>query len=203
LRDAARDCRGCDLCEIATQCVFGEGPPDARVVFVGEQPGDQEDLTGRPFVGPSGQVFDEALAAVGMNRTDVYVTNAVKHFRFEMRGKKRIHQRASARQIDACRPWVEQELKLINPPVLVLLGSTAAQSLIGRHFKITRDRGKFFPSSWSASTIATFHPSALLRIPDDTMRAEAQQHFVSDLHQVAEQLQRISPLATSRASEIT
>jgi DNA polymerase len=190
LRDAAQSCRGCDLCDIATQTVFGEGPADARIAFVGEQPGDQEDLSGRPFVGPAGQVFDETLAAIGLARDQVYVTNAVKHFRFEMRGKRRIHQRAGARQIDACRPWVEQELTIIRPPVLVLLGSTAAQSLIGRHFKITRDRGRPFESNWSPWTIATFHPSALLRIPDEQMRAEAQRQFEADLRLAADQVKR-------------
>ncbi len=198
LRDAAQTCRGCDLCDIATQTVFGEGPVDARIVFVGEQPGDQEDLSGRPFVGPAGQVFDQTLAGIGLPRDQVYVTNAVKHFRFEMRGKKRIHQRASARQIDACRPWVEQELTIIKPPVLVLLGSTAAQSLIGRHFKITRDRGRPFQSDWSPWTIATFHPSALLRIPDDQRRAEAQRQFEADLRRAAEEVRRI-PVAASAA----
>jgi DNA polymerase len=193
LHEAAQSCRGCDLCEIATQTVFGEGPADALAVFVGEQPGDNEDLAGRPFVGPAGQVFDEGLAAVGINREAIYVTNAVKHFSFEQRGKKRIHSRPTARQMDACRPWVEEELNLIKPPVLVLLGSTAAQSLIGRHFRITRDRGRPFASACSPFTIATFHPSALLRIPDEAMRQQARAEFLADLALAAAELRRISP----------
>jgi DNA polymerase len=193
LQEAAKNCRGCDLCEIATQTVFGEGPPDALVAFIGEQPGDMEDRAGRPFVGPAGKVFDEGLAAVGIAREAVYVSNAVKHFSFEERGKRRIHSKPNARQIQACRPWIEAELKLLKPRILVLLGSTAAQSLIGRHFRITRDRGKPFESEWSPWTIATFHPSALLRIPDDAMRAQAQAEFLADLRLAAEEVRRISP----------
>jgi DNA polymerase len=200
LHDAAKSCRGCDLCEIATQTVFGEGPADALAVFVGEQPGDNEDVAGRPFVGPAGEVFDEGLATVGIAREAVYVTNAVKHFSFEQRGKRRIHSRPNARQMEACRPWVEAELKLIRPPVLVLLGSTAAQSLIGRHFRITRDRGRPFPSEWSPVTIATFHPSALLRIPDEAMRQQARAEFLADLALAAAELRRISPPSASEAS---
>jgi DNA polymerase len=188
LCEAAAGCRGCDLCERATQTVFGEGPADARIAFVGEQPGDQEDLAGRPFVGPAGQVFDDALAAVGIERSGAYVTNAVKHFKFEERGHRRIHAKPSSRQVAACLPWVQAELKLIRPPVLVLLGSTAAQALVGRQFKITRDRGRPFETAWSKFTIATFHPSALLRIPDETYRAEAHAQFISDLRQAAEAL---------------
>jgi DNA polymerase len=189
LRDAARACRGCDLCEIATQTVFGEGPADARIAFVGEQPGDMEDRAGRPFVGPAGAVFDEGLVAVGLRRDDVYVSNAVKHFSFEQRGTRRIHSRPNARQIQACRPWIEAELRIVKPQVLVLMGSTAAQSLIGRHFKVTRDRGKPFESEWSPWTIATFHPSALLRIPDEAMRMQARADFIADLRSAADRLQ--------------
>ena len=191
LREAARTCRGCDLCEVATQTVFGEGPADASIAFVGEQPGDSEDRAGRPFVGPAGQVFVEGLAAVGLSRDDVYVSNAVKHFSFELRGKKRIHAKPNARQIQACRPWIEAELRIVKPQVLVLLGSTAAQSLIGRQFKITRDRGKPFKSQWSPWTIATFHPSALLRIPEEAMRLQARADFVADLRLAAERLREL------------
>jgi probable DNA metabolism protein len=193
LREAVQTCRGCDICERATQAVFGEGPADARVVFVGEQPGDQEDLQGRPFVGPAGQVFDRALAQVGIDRSQVYITNAVKHFKFEPRGQRRIHSKPNAREMAACLPWLESELTLIKPAMLVLLGSTAAQSLIGRHFRITRDRGRAMESRWAAWTIATYHPSALLRIPDQAMKAQAEAEFVADLRQVAQELERITP----------
>lgn len=188
LREAARTCRGCDLCHHATQTVFGEGPGNAKIVFVGEQPGDQEDRTGRPFVGPAGEVFDNALREVGIDRAEVYVTNAVKHFKFEERGTRRIHSKPNAREMAACKPWVEAELKLIKPPMLVLLGSTAAQSLIGKHFRITRDRGTVFPSNWSPWTLATYHPSALLRMPDEQTRAQAQAQFHADLALAAKEL---------------
>ena len=188
LRDAVRSCRGCDICENATQAVFGEGSETALVVFVGEQPGDQEDRAGRPFVGPAGRVFDQALAQVGIDRSQTYVTNAVKHFKFEQRGIRRIHSRPSAREMSACKPWIEAELLLIKPQILVLLGSTAAQSLIGAHFRITRVRGRPFASDWAPWTIATFHPSALLRIPDEMQRARTEAEFVADLRLVAEQL---------------
>jgi DNA polymerase len=193
LREAATTCRGCDLCEIATQTVFGEGPADAPAAFVGEQPGDHEDLAGRPFVGPAGAVFDDALAAVGLDRRTLYVSNAVKHFSFEQRGKKRIHAKPNARQIQACRPWIEAELRIVKPQVLVLMGATAAQSLVGRQFKITRDRGRPFPSEWSPWTIATFHPSALLRIPDEATRTQARADFVADLRLAAQELARLTP----------
>lgn len=196
LREAAKTCRGCDLYCNATQTVFGEGPENALAAVVAEQPGDNEDLAGRPFVGPAGQVFDDALRAVGIDRRQLYVSGAVKHFKFELRGKRRIHARPNARQIQACRPWIEAELRIVRPPVLVLMGSTAAQSLIGRHFKITRDRGRFFESAWSPATIATYHPSALLRIPDPQRLDEARAQFISDLRQVAARLaERAQPLA--------
>jgi probable DNA metabolism protein len=195
LHEAAATCRGCDLCEMATQTVFGEGPENALAAFIGEQPGDMEDRAGRPFVGPAGQVFDDGLAAVGLNRQELYISNAVKHFRFEQRGKKRIHSKPNARQMQACRPWIESELGIIKPQIVVLLGSTAAQSLIGRHFKITRDRGRFFESEWARWTIATFHPSALLRITDAAMREDAKRQFVADLAQVADHIRALNAVA--------
>jgi DNA polymerase len=189
LREAARTCRGCDLYCNATQTVFGEGPDNALCALVAEQPGDNEDLVGRPFVGPAGEVLNEVLREVGMERSQLYISGAVKHFKFELRGKKRIHARPNARQIQACRPWIEAELRLVKPQVLVLMGSTAAQSLIGRHFKLTRDRGKPFESEWSPWTLATFHPSALLRIPDEGMRMRARADFVADLRLAASRLE--------------
>lgn len=165
LRTAAVGCRGCDLFQNATQTVFGEGPHDARIVFVGEQPGDQEDIAGRPFVGPAGQVLDDAIQQAGLNRGEIYLTNAVKHFKFEPTEKRRLHQKPSARESSACRPWVDAELKVIKPRILVCLGATAAQSLIGPGFSITRQRGQFVSSSRCDHTIATYHPSAILRSP--------------------------------------
>lgn len=165
LRVAAAQCRGCDLFQEATQTVFGEGPVTARIVFVGEQPGDQEDLAGRPFVGPAGQVLDDAIQRAGLNRAEIYVTNAVKHFKYEPRGTRRLHKKPSSREISSCRPWVEAELTLIQPRILVCLGATAAQSLIGPEFSITRQRGIFVNSSYCPHTIATYHPSAILRSP--------------------------------------
>ena len=202
LRDAVQRCRGCDLCERASQAVFGEGPRNAQIVFVGEQPGDQEDLAGRPFVGPAGRVFDESLAAVGIDRATTYVTNTVKHFKFEERSKRRIHSKPNAREMAACLPWLESELKLIRPPMLVLLGSTAAQALIGKHFRITRDRGRVFGSDWAPWTMATYHPSALLRIPDESMRAAAREEFIADLKLAAEHVRTISAIAASPPAEL-
>ena len=192
LREAARTCRGCDLYCHATQTVFGEGPADATVALVAEQPGDNEDLAGRPFVGPAGEVLNEALKEVGLNRPELYLSGAVKHFKFDLRGKKRIHAKPIARQVQACRPWIEAELRIVKPEVLVLMGATAAQSLVGQQFKVTRDRGKPFESEWSPWTIATFHPSALLRIPDETMRQQAREHFVSDLRLAAAEVRRVN-----------
>lgn len=164
LAGAVRGCEGCELYEHATQAVFGEGPADAKVVMVGEQPGDQEDRAGRPFVGPAGQLLDRALAAAGVDRQRVYVTNAVKHFRFEERGKRRIHQKPGGVHIAACRPWLEAELGLIQPELIVCLGATAAQSLMGRDVRIQSDRGKLMESRWARRLMVTTHPSALLRV---------------------------------------
>ncbi|MBA3502214.1 MAG: UdgX family uracil-DNA binding protein, partial [Deltaproteobacteria bacterium] len=180
LRAAAAGCAACELCGPATQTVFGEGPEDARLVLVGEQPGDQEDLAGRPFVGPAGEVLDAALAAAGIERGGVYLTNAVKHFRFLPRGKKRLHQRPTADQVRACKPWLAAELQMVQPRVVVCLGATAAQSLIGSRFKITQERGREVQTKWAAHLLATHHPAAILRVdPADRGRYEAE--LVADL----------------------
>jgi uracil-DNA glycosylase len=185
LKAAAARCKGCDLYRHATQTVFGRGSADARIVFVGEQPGDQEDLQGAPFVGPAGEVFDRALAEVGLEREKVYVTNAVKHFKFEQRGKRRIHQTPRAPELNACRPWLEAELLLIKPDILVCLGATAARAILGDQFRITRDRGRFAPTRWAPKTIATYHPSAVLRGETEAQQAELYAMLVEDLQKVA------------------
>ena len=187
LRDAAEECRGCDLWENATQTVFGEGPGRARVLMVGEQPGDREDLEGHPFVGPAGRILDSALTAAGIARDDVYVTNAVKHFRWEARGKRRIHKKPSMEQVNACRPWLEAEIDLVGPEVVVCLGATAAQALLGRDFRVSRQRGEFVPSPGGPLLTATVHPSSILRAPDEAREAEMVA-FVADLTAVAQRL---------------
>jgi DNA polymerase len=190
LRDAAQGCRGCSLYVHATQAVFGEGPSTARVVFVGEQPGDSEDLGGRPFIGPAGRVFDRALAEAGLSRDAVYVTNAVKHFKFEERGKVRLHKRPSAGEVSACRPWLMAELELIRPDALVLLGSTAAQALFGRSFRVLKERGRALTSTLAPFVMATAHPSSVLRAPDEDARRTAFDALVADLRAVAERIGR-------------
>jgi DNA polymerase len=190
LARAARGCRGCSLYLHATQTVFGEGPRGARVVFVGEQPGDKEDRAGAPFVGPAGRTFDQALEAAGLSREDAYVTNAVKHFKFEERGKVRLHKRPAAGEISACRPWLGAELEVIRPRVLVLLGATAAQAIFGRSFRITQQRGKPLPSALAPVVIATVHPSSILRAPDEAARRAAFESLVADLRVVADALKR-------------
>jgi uracil-DNA glycosylase len=185
LRAAAAGCTGCHLYKLGTQTVFGEGSADADVVFVGEQPGDQEDLAGKPFVGPAGRVLDEGLAAAGIDRSQVYVTNAVKHFKWEPRGKRRIHQKPNWAEMTACRPWLEAELAVVQPDVLVCLGATAAQSLLGRQFRVTKTRGVPVESDLAPSVVATVHPSSILRAPDEGARQEAMQDFVRDLKAVA------------------
>jgi DNA polymerase len=193
LREASKNCHGCDLYCNATQTVFGEGPADASIMFVGEQPGDQEDRAGKPFVGPAGQLLDNVLEEVGIPRDDVYVTNAVKHFKFEPRGTRRIHSKPSAREVAACRPWLEAEIQVIQPPMIVCLGATAAQSLLGASFRITKHRGEILSDQkWAPWMLATYHPSALLRMPDEVMRREARERFTQDLAKVARQLQRVS-----------
>jgi DNA polymerase len=190
MREAVRSCRGCDLYEDATQAVFGEGPDDARVVLVGEQPGDKEDLAGRPFVGPAGGLLDRAIEEAGLVRDDVYITNVVKHFSHVVRGKRRIHKKPNAEQIKACTPWLEAELARTGPDVLVLLGATAAQAMLGRSFRVTQQRGTFVESPLAPLVTATIHPSSILRAETDEDRRVAFEGFVRDLHQVATALRR-------------
>ncbi len=185
LRRAAAGCRGCPLWQAATQTVFGEGPASARVMLIGEQPGDKEDLAGRPFVGPAGALLDEALARAGIDRAAVYLTNAVKHFKFEPRGKRRLHEKPSAREVAACRPWLEAEIAALRPRALVLLGATAAQSLLGRQFRVTKNRGELIPSAWAPLVIATLHPAAIVRMPRAELRREETERLVADLRKVA------------------
>jgi uracil-DNA glycosylase family protein len=181
LRAAAQGCRGCHLFAGATQTVFGEGRQEARVLLVGEQPGDKEDQEGRPFVGPAGRELDQGLAAAGIDRRQVYVTNAVKHFKFEQRGKRRIHQKPNALELAACRPWLDAEIELLRPKVIVCLGATAAQSLLGKSFRVTKQRGEPLEAAPLAQWIvATIHPSAILRSPDDVRQAE-REAFARDL----------------------
>jgi len=181
LAKAAHDCTACHLYKRATQTVFGEGPENARLMFLGEQPGDQEDLAGKPFVGSAGKLFDRALEEVGIDRAEVYVTNTVKHFKWEPRGKRRIHQKPNSREIAACRPWLEAELRLVRPKLLVCLGATAAQSIFGPSFRVTRDRGQVLESELAPKVLATVHPSSLLRQPDEESREREYAHFVDDL----------------------
>lgn len=184
VRARAMKCRACPLYKLSTQTVFGEGRAKARVVLIGEQPGDQEDKTGHPFVGPAGRLLDEALAAAGIDRAAVYVTNAVKHFKWKPAGKRRLHQKPNAREIAACRPWLEAELELLKPAVVVALGATAAQSLMGRAFRVTRDRGKPFKVAWTKVFFATVHPSSILRGPPED-RAAGLAALVADFRKVA------------------
>lgn len=181
LREEAAACTRCALYRHATQTVFGEGPADARLMFVGEQPGDQEDLAGRPFVGPAGQVLDRAIAAAGIDRARVYVTNAVKHFKFEQRGKRRIHQRPDAGEIAACRWWIEQEMLLVKPAVVVALGATAARALFGKVMTISRERGRPLVLPGGGEAWITVHPSYLLRLPDEAVAEREYDRFVADL----------------------
>ena len=181
---AASGCEGCDLYKNATQTVFGEGDVNSHVMFVGEVPGDEEDLRGHPFVGPAGRLMENALAEVGIDRMKIYITNAVKHFKWKPRGKRRIHEKPSAREILACDPWLRSELKLVEPQILVALGATAAQSLFGKDFRVTQMRGKWIDSPLAGKAIATIHPSAILRTPDD-LREQAYRDFVADLATVS------------------
>jgi DNA polymerase len=187
LREAAAGCRGCDLYENATQTVFGEGTPRANVLFVGEQPGDREDVEGRPFVGPAGKLLDRALDDAGIDRTKVYVTNAVKHFKWTPapRGKRRIHKKPGAEEIRACRPWLDAEIDQVRPKVIVALGATAAQALMGPKFRLSQHRGELLDSDIGHLVSATVHPSSILRAPDDRSRQEAMESFVRDLASVA------------------
>jgi DNA polymerase len=185
LRSAAAGCRACPLWETGTQTVFGEGAAGAAVVLVGEQPGDQEDRQGRPFVGPAGRVLDDALEQAGIDRSAAYVTNAVKHFKWEARGKRRIHAKPNAAEQAACRPWLEAELAVVKPAALVCLGATAAQALLGRGFRVTRERGRWVESELAEHVTATIHPSAILRQRDDASRHAEMAAFVDDLRLVA------------------
>ena len=184
LRSAARGCTACPLHKLGTQTVFGEGPEDAKIVFVGEQPGDEEDREGEPFVGPSGRLLDQSLEEVGLDRERIYVTNAVKHFKWQPRGKRRIHQKPNAAEQASCRPWLDAELAVLQPKALVLLGATAAQSLLGKSFRVTQQRGQVLASDLAPLVLATVHPSSVLRAPEDE-RAAARQAFVDDLRSLA------------------
>lgn len=185
LKEAAADCRACDLWKKGTQTVFGDGRTRTKVMFVGEQPGNEEDLTGKPFVGPAGRLFDNALAEAGIDRKQTYVTNVVKHFKWEPRGKRRIHKKPNAQEIAACRPWLEAELALVKPKVIVALGATAAQALLGPKFRVTKERGKFLESTLAPYIMATVHPSSILRAPDDETRHLEYRRFVDDLKKLA------------------
>jgi DNA polymerase len=185
LRAAAAGCKACDLWKLGTQTVFGEGRRRAVVMFVGEQPGNEEDLEGKPFVGPAGRLFDSALDEAGIDRSQTYVTNVVKHFKWEPRGKRRIHKKPNAQEVAACHPWLEAEIALVKPKVIVALGATAAQSLFGPKFRVTKQRGKFIESKFAAYVMATVHPSSILRAPDDETRRLEHRRFVDDLKKLA------------------
>jgi DNA polymerase len=189
LKAAADGCMGCDLYKYATQTVFGEGRiRSSEIMFVGEQPGDEEDLVGRPFVGPAGRLFDKALAEAGIDREKAYVTNVVKHFKWKPRGKRRIHEKPRAGEIRACEPWLAAELDVVHPKILVCLGATAAQALLGRDFRVTQMHGQWLVSGHAERTMATVHPSSILRAPDAESRATQYAEFVGDLRVVAEEL---------------
>ena len=192
LRKAVQSCRGCELYKNATQAVFGEGPRDAVLLFVGEVPGDAEDRAGHPFVGPAGKLLDKALAEAGIDRGRVYVTNAVKHFKFTPRVKKRIHSKPSAREIKACRPWLHAEMEAIHPRMVIALGATAAQSLFGPTFRVTQQRGKPFKTAWTEWAMATVHPSSLLRMPEWQDRDAAWKAFVDDLGVAAKRFRKVA-----------
>jgi DNA polymerase len=181
LKSASKKCTACHLFKHATQTVFGEGPKGATLMLLGEQPGDQEDVAGKPFVGPAGKILDRALEDAGIDRTRVYVTNTVKHFKWEPRGKRRIHKKPNSREIAACRPWLEAELRVVRPALLVCMGATAAQALFGPSFRVTRERGKVLESELAPKVVATVHPSSLLRQPDEESREREYKLFVADL----------------------
>ena len=181
VREASRECTACHLYKRATQTVFGEGPKNAPIMLVGEQPGDYEDVAGKPFVGPAGKIMDRALEEAGIDRSHVYVTNAVKHFKWEPRGKRRIHKKPNSREIAACRPWLEAEMRLVKPQLVVCLGSTAGQAFFGPSFRVTRERGKVLSSKLAPKVVATVHPSSLLRQPDEESREREYGRFVVDL----------------------
>jgi uracil-DNA glycosylase len=188
VREAAKDCRACDLWKLGTQTVFGEGPRKADLMLIGEQPGDAEDLSGHPFVGPAGKLLERALADAGIDRGGVYLTNVVKHFKWEPRGKRRIHKKPRASEIGACRPWLDAEIALVKPRVIVCLGATAAQALLGSGFKVTKHRGTFVASPLAPRVLATVHPSAILRAPDDEARQQGMKGLTNDLRAAARAL---------------
>jgi uracil-DNA glycosylase family protein len=190
VRDVAAGCKACDLYKRGTQTVFGEGPKRAKIMFVGEQPGDAEDLAGHPFVGPAGKLLDRALEEAGIDRRVVYVTNVVKHFKWEPRGKRRIHAKPNSGEISACRPWLETEIALLQPRMLVCLGATAAQALLGKTFKVSQRRGEILESPLAPIVTATVHPSSILRAPDDDARRAEMKAFVADLKNAAAALSR-------------
>jgi uracil-DNA glycosylase len=190
-REQAAGCRRCDLWKRATQTVFGEGPTKARLMLVGEQPGDQEDLAGEPFVGPAGQLLRAALTEAGLDPAEVFLTNAVKHFKWKPQGKRRIHEKPNREQVLACRLWLDEEIESVKPSLIVALGATAAGTLLGSAAKVTRDRGKFFPSTLAPFVSLTVHPSSILRAPDSAARAQARKEFVRDLTTFARKLKRI------------
>jgi uracil-DNA glycosylase family protein len=192
LTEAARHCEGCDLFRNATQTVFGEGSRKARVILVGEQPGNEEDQQGHPFVGPAGRLLDRALEEAGVDRSELYVTNAVKHFKFEPRGKRRIHKKPSVVEISACRPWLEAETAALHAELIVCLGATAARSVFGRDVRVTVERGKFLEHPWAKASFVTVHPSALLRVPDEDRRKAEWEMFVHDLHNIQAWLEQPS-----------
>ncbi len=187
LREAVQGCRGCDLYRCATQAVFGEGPPRAEVMFVGEQPGNDEDLAGRPFVGPAGRLLEQGLVLAGVDRARVYVTNTVKHFKWEPRGKRRIHKKPDAAEVGACFPWLAAEIEVVRPRVLVLLGALAAQTVLGKAFRVTQQRGTWIPSTHAPHVMATVHPASILRAPDE-LRAQERARFFADLAMIGEAL---------------
>jgi uracil-DNA glycosylase len=191
LREAAAECTACPLFRYATQIVFGEGPERAAILFVGEQPGDSEDLAGRPFVGSAGKLLDRCLKAAGIDRRQAYVTNAVKHFKWVPRGARRIHGKPNSMEIAACFPWLEAEIAVVKPRIVVALGATAAQALFGKAFRVTRERGRLIPSRWAPYAMATVHPSSLLRAPDEEARHREMALFIEDLKKVAEMLRSI------------
>ena len=188
LRDAAAVCTACDLYKLGTQTVFGEGRQTSLIMFIGEQPGDKEDLAGRPFVGPAGALLDKSLEEAGIDRSKVYVTNVVKHFKWEPRGKRRIHKKPNAAEISACRPWLQAELDVVKPKAIICLGSTAAQAVIGPKFKVSIQRGQFVDSPLAEYVTATVHPSSILRAPTDEARRTERERFVDDLRKIREAL---------------
>lgn len=185
LQEAAADCKACDLWENATQTVFGEGGRRAKVMFIGEQPGNEEDLQGQPFVGPAGRLLDEALEEAGIDRRQTYVTNVVKHFKWEPRGKRRIHKKPNSVEITACRPWLEAEIATVKPKMIVCLGATAAQTFLGKDFRVSRQRGELVQSPLAQFVMATVHPSSILRAADEQSRREERYRFIEDLKKVA------------------